>query len=173
MDRQSELYSEAGDRFAGAIARLANSVERDAEKARDLEQEIHAAIWSSLARFAEQCSLKTWVYRVAHNVAADHVAKAARRPRPVPLEQVEALPVPHDTEIEAGRSIVLAQVKDLIRRLPVIDAQVILLWLEGESAAAIAEITGLSAGAVGVRVHRIKLLMANHFQPREINGEAA
>lgn len=39
-----------------------------------------------------------------------------------------------------------------------------MLWLEGESAAEIAEITGLSPGAVATRVHRIKALLAGHFE---------
>ncbi len=160
-----QLYRQAGAQFAPALARLARSVERDADKARDLEQEMHCALWTSLARFAGQCSLKTWVYRVAHNVAADHVARAARGPRRVPLEEVEALPSPGNIEAEAGEALVLAQVGELIRRLPPVDMQVIVLWLEGESAAAIAEITGLSAGAVNVRVHRIKALLASHFNP--------
>ena len=66
--------------------------------------------------------------------------------------------------VEAGEALVLAQVAALIRRLPPVDMQVIVLWLEGESAADIAEITGLSPGAVNVRVHRIKTLLASHFQ---------
>lgn len=161
------LYAEAGRQFAPALSRLARSVERDRDKARDLEQEMHCALWTSLARFAGQCSLKTWVYRVAHNVAADHVARAARGPKRVPLEEIEALPSSANIEAEAGEALVLAQVAALIRRLPPVDMQVIVLWLEGESAAAIAEITGLSAGAVNVRVHRIKTLLASHFQRPE------
>jgi RNA polymerase sigma-70 factor (ECF subfamily) len=125
---------------------------------------MHCALWTSLARFAGQCSLKTWVYRVAHNVAADHVARSVRSPQRVPLEEIEALPSPANVEADAGEALVLGQVGELIRRLPPIDMQVIVLWLEGESAAAIAEITGLSAGAVNVRVHRIKALLASHFQ---------
>ena len=159
-----QLYRQAGEEFAPALARLARSVERDADKARDLEQEMHCALWSSLARFAGQCSLKTWVYRVAHNVAADHVARAARGPKRVPLEEIEALPSSANIEADAGEALVLAQVAELIRRLPQVDMQVIVLWLEGESAADIAEITGLSPGAVNVRVHRIKTLLASHFQ---------
>ena len=158
------LYREAGQHFAPALARLARSVERDPEKARELEQEMHCALWSSLARFDGRCALKTWVYRVAHNVAADHVARSVRGPRRVPLEDIEALPAPANIEAATAEALVLAQVAELIRRLPPVDMQVIVLWLEGESAAGIAEITGLSAGAVNVRVHRIKALLASHFQ---------
>jgi RNA polymerase sigma-70 factor (ECF subfamily) len=161
---REQLYRQAGEQFAPALARLARSVERDREKARDLEQEMHCALWTSLSRFEGQCSLKTWVYRVAHNVAADHVARAARGPRRVPLEDIEALPSPGNIEADTAEALVLAQVAELIRRLPPIDMQVIVLWLEGETASAIAEITGLSAGAVNVRVHRIKALLASHFE---------
>ena len=82
------LYRQAGEQFAPALARLARAVERDPDKARDLEQEMHCALWTSLARFKGDCALKTWVYRVAHNVAADHVARAMRGPKKVPLEEI-------------------------------------------------------------------------------------
>jgi DNA-directed RNA polymerase specialized sigma24 family protein len=34
-------------------------------------QEIRIALWRSFANFDGRCSLRTWVYRVAHNTAAD------------------------------------------------------------------------------------------------------
>lgn len=166
-NQAQQFYQEAGQSFAPALARLARSVERDPDKARDLEQEMHCALWSSLARFNGQCALKTWVYRVAHNVAADHVARAVRGPQRVPLEDIDALPSPANVEADTAEALVLAQVHALIRRLPPVDMQVIVLWLEGETAAAIAEITGLSSGAVNVRVHRIKSLLASHFHPND------
>lgn len=166
-----QLYRQAGDEFAPAIARLARAVERDAEKARDLEQEMHCALWSSLSRFKGDCALKTWVYRVAHNVAADHVARATRGPRKVPLEEIDTLPAAQNPESDAADALVLAQVAELIRSLPPVDAQTIVLWLEGESAADIAEIIGLSPGAVAVRVHRIKALLAGHFEQPSKTGD--
>lgn len=166
-----QLYRQAGKEFAPAIARLARAVERDAEKARDLEQEMHCALWTSLARFKGDCALKTWVYRVAHNVAADHVSKATRGPKKVPLEEIDALPAAENPESAAGEALVLEQVAQLIRTLPPIDAQTIVLWLEGESATDIAEITGLSSGAVATRVHRIKALLAGHFNQTNTAGE--
>jgi N-acetylneuraminic acid mutarotase len=38
-------------------------------RCRDLLQEIHFQLWRSFAHFDHRCSLRTWVYRVAHNVA--------------------------------------------------------------------------------------------------------
>ncbi|MGB3711092.1 MAG: sigma-70 family RNA polymerase sigma factor [Erythrobacter sp.] len=170
---QEQLYREAGDRFAPALARLARAVERDADKARDLEQDMHCALWTSLERYAGDCALKTWVYRIAHNVAADHVSRAVRGPKKVPLEEIDALPDIANPESDAAEALAMERVGELIRRLPALDAQVIVLWLEGESGADIAEITGLSPGAVSVRIHRTKSLLAEHFTVPQTEGEAA
>ena len=90
--QQATLYHQAGEQFAPAIARLARAMERDADKARDLEQDIHLELWRSFARFDGNCALKTWVFRVAHNVAADHVGRHSRRPATVDIDELETLP---------------------------------------------------------------------------------
>jgi RNA polymerase sigma-70 factor (ECF subfamily) len=48
--------------------------------------------------------------------------------------------------------------------LAVPDRQVVLLYLEGLDAAAIGEVCGLNANAVGVKIHRLKALLARQFQ---------
>ena len=72
--RQDDLYEQVTAEFGAALDRLARSYEADADKRRDLLQEIHFAIWRSFGEFGGDCSLRTWVYRVAHNVAASHVS---------------------------------------------------------------------------------------------------
>ena len=42
-----------------------------------------------------------------------------------------------------------------------------LLYLEDLTAAEIGEVTGLSAGAVAVRIHRLKALLAAPYGPEE------
>jgi len=67
---QDELYARAIDDFGPALERVARSYEADSDKRRDLLQEIHLAMWRSFEHFQRQCSLRTWVYRIAHNVGA-------------------------------------------------------------------------------------------------------
>lgn len=165
---QDRLYAEAGAGFAPAIARLARSVEADSDQARDLEQEIHLALWRSLAGFDGRCALSTWVYRVAHNVAASHVGRSARGARLAALEDAQLL-APDDPETEVGAAQTIARLHALIRQLQSPDREVILLYLEGLDARAIAEVTGLAAGTVAVKIHRIKALLARRFH----SGEAA
>jgi len=51
----------------------------------------------------------------------------------------------------------------LIEQFAPLDRQLVLLYLEGISAAEIADITGLSAGNVSTRIHRIKKILARQF----------
>jgi len=170
--KQDSLYAETAA-FAPAIARLARAAERDGDRARDLEQEIHLALWRRLASFDGRCSLSTWTYRVAHNVAATHAARGARTPRGITLEQAAedtaSLIAPDNPEQAAGQAQLLASVNALIARLQQPDRSIILLYLEGVEAATIAEIVGISAANVAVKVHRIKAMLRRHFQM----GEAA
>src|SRR5579872_2233381 len=75
QDCQDSLYEQAAEAYSSALDRLARVYELDAETRRDLLQEIHFHLWRSFSRFDQRCSLRTWVYRVAHNVATAHVMR--------------------------------------------------------------------------------------------------
>jgi RNA polymerase sigma-70 factor (ECF subfamily) len=119
-------------------------------------------LWRSFEGFHARCSLRTWVYRVAHNAAISWVIrqKRARPPMLVSLEELEVTPVPPD----ADRRMALDRLTQLIQRLKPLDRQVILAYLEGMDAAAIGELTGLSARNAATKVHRIKNLLARNFK---------
>src|SRR5262245_10202471 len=87
-------------RFRPAVARLCRANEADPQLQRDLEQEICVALWRALPHFEERASLRTWVFRIAHNVAASHVAKRRRdRGRTMaPLSALEEIPVASEPE---------------------------------------------------------------------------
>jgi RNA polymerase sigma-70 factor (ECF subfamily) len=162
--KQDGLYEQAAADHGAAVARLARAYEADADKRAELRQEIHIALWRSFAGFDGRCSLRTWVYRVAHNTAATHVIKSkrARANGFVSLDDLDAEPA--STSADADRQAALRRLLELIQRLKPLDRQVISLYLEGEDAASIGEITGLSSGNVAVKVHRIKALLSRQFE---------
>ena len=162
---QEERYSEAAAAFGPALERLARGYERDPERCRDLLQDIHVALWRSLARFDGRCSLRTWVYRVAHNTATSRVLRPlTHAPTLVGLESsLEALADATDYDEALDRRRALERLYGLIQRLRPLDRQVMLLYLEDMDAASIAEITGLSAANVATKVGRIKRTLAQRF----------
>lgn len=149
-----------------AISRLVRGYEYDPCKQADLSQEIQVALWQSFAVFDGRCSIRTWVYRIAHNVAAAHVVKARRSKaaRWISLDAVAETPQDGETETQIGESLALDRLRGTIRRLRPPDAQIMMLWLEGEEAAEISEITGVSPSAVATKVHRIKAALARQFK---------
>ena len=162
-----ERYAVAVELMGAALARLSASYEADAVERQDLLQSIHLQLWRSLGRFDGRCSLRTWVYRVAHNVASDHVARSSRRRSTVGLDDAAAAELASSApsqESEVSDRLVLSKVHALLQRLADLDRQVMLLYLEDESAATIADVCGLSAGAVATRVHRLKRLLAQEFE---------
>jgi RNA polymerase sigma-70 factor (ECF subfamily) len=160
---RDETYREVVARFGAALERVALAFEHHRERRRDLLQEIHVAIWHSLSSFDGRCSLRTWIYRVAHNVAASHVLRDRRDrlKQSFGLDELESMPAAGlDPEGAIRERQALDRIVELIRRLAPLDRQLIVLYLEGMQAADIAEITGLSASNVATRVHRIKRVLA-------------
>lgn len=146
--------------FGAALERLVRGYEADSERRADLLQEIHIALWRSFAGFNGQCSLRTWVYRVAHNRAISLSVRAGnKRQRLLSIDDIQpiATSIDFDRAVDAGRS--LDQVHTAIHSLNPIDREVILLYLDDMDAASIAEITGLSSSNVATKVHRIKRLL--------------
>jgi len=161
---QEARYRDAVAQYGPAIERLSRAYEADADERRDLVQDIHVALWRSFAAFDGRCSLGTWTWRVAHNAAASHVGRRRRRPnRLASLEELEGAAGSDDPEAAAGQRQVLDRLNGLIQALGPPDRQVMLLYLEDLPAAEIAEITGLSPGAVAVKIHRLKALLAGRF----------
>lgn len=159
------LYGTCLDLYAPALDRLAAAYEADPDLRRDLVQEILTALWRSLRDFDQRCSLRTWTYRVAHNTASSYVARQIRwRSRDwVSLETIEDLPGTANPEASLARSELLARVMTLVQQLRPPDKQVILLYLEGLDAASIAGVTGMSAGSVATKIHRIKNILSKQF----------
>ena len=164
---QDSLYEQVAETYSLALDRLAMAYELDSEIRRDLLQEIHFHLWRSFSKFDHRCSLRTWVYRVAHNVATAHVIRRRRiRDKLVNLEELETienLTDSNEIEIAISQNLALERLSTLIQRLKPLDRQIIVSYLEGMPANAISEITGLSPANVAMKVHRITKILKRWF----------
>lgn len=166
---QDAQYDSAAAQFGDAIGRLAYAYERDPDKRKDLIQDIHFALWRSFKLFDGRSSLRTWVYRVAHNTGASHILKNKRISKNsfLNIDDVGEIPDQTDSISAFERINQLDHLMALIQRLGPADRQIITLYLEGLDGAAIGEIAGLSPSAAATRIHRIKFKLAELFQKGE------
>lgn len=164
-NRPEELYQQVAAEYGAALERLAYAYESDSDRRRDLLQEIHFQLWRSFEKFDSRCSLRTWTYRVAHNVATSHVVRQRRRKARefVTLEEIETTAGREDIEISTDRQKARMRLLALIQNLEPVDRQLILGYLEGIDAESMGEITGLSSANVWTKLHRIKNILTREF----------
>ncbi|MEO1552415.1 MAG: sigma-70 family RNA polymerase sigma factor [Pseudomonadota bacterium] len=159
------LYHDAADEFAYAMQRLARATEAHTERQRDLLQEMHFQLWKSLSAFDGRCSLKTWVYRVIHNVAASHVDRERRHPvAGVDFAELDQVPGLTDLSGLIERDDAVTKLHAWIRKLKPTDRQIMTLYLEDLSAAEMSEVTGFKPGAIATRISRLKSKLARDFK---------
>jgi RNA polymerase sigma-70 factor, ECF subfamily len=155
-DRFGNLITEYGP----ALRRLSRAYLQDPFEQQDLFQEIALALWSALPGYRGSASERTWIYRVAHNVALSFRAKHQRRhSREEPLEDAAIAP---GFDCDERRILY-----EMVRNLPVLDRQIVLLHLEGLTGPEIAEVTGFTAGNVAVRLTRVRHRLAEAVRVKE------
>ena len=129
---------------------------READR-EDLFQEIFLAVWRALPRFRGDASARTWLYRIAHNVALTWQARMRRR-------HVQETPLGEDVSAGADMNLRRLALKRAIAGMSPGDRTLVLLWLEGLSGVEIEEVTGVRAATVAVRLSRIR----RSLQPVEV-----
>jgi RNA polymerase sigma-70 factor (ECF subfamily) len=161
---QDELYQQTTAVFGDALDRLVRAYELDTDKRRDLLQEIHLALWRSFEKFEARCSLRTWVYRIAHNVATSHVIRQQRsNGRLSSLEEIESMADHTDDLRDAHDHLDLERLLQLIHQLSPPDREIMLLYLEDLDSGTIGEIMNMSAVNVRSKIHRIKAILTRRF----------
>ncbi len=117
----------------------------------DLFQEIVLQLWRSFPTFRNESKITTWMYRIALNTAISGLRK-----KRVPTTELEAVSYQIKDEKEDYLEDKLVQLYKAINYLSDIEKSIVLLYLEDKPYDEIAEIIGISANYVAVKMNRIK-----------------
>jgi RNA polymerase sigma factor (sigma-70 family) len=141
--------------FGPMIRRIALSYEVDGTLAEELVQDIWLALWRALPSFRGESALRTFVARIATNRAISHVRRNARHPRT--MEMPEDLPACEPSpEHQAICKDQQERLVSAVRSLSLPLRQVTLLTLEGLTPREIADVLGITANAVAIRLSRAR-----------------
>ncbi len=141
--------------YGGLLWRTAGLYEYDPERRRDLHQEILLAVWTALPKFAGRSNLRTYLARIAHNKSVSHVAREAKLPRQTDVDSDLVCEAP-GPEQRASHLADQARLQIELRRLALPSQQIVSLTLEGFAPREIADVLGLSANSVSIRLTRAK-----------------
>jgi RNA polymerase sigma-70 factor (ECF subfamily) len=173
----SRALVEEGDRLYA----LALRTTRDPDLAADAVQEAFASALEKGDAFRGEARLGTWLHRIVFNKSID-LLRRRRRYQPLPEEEPDAI-TSADVSLAHGASwarppdalLLGDEAKASLERAlgeltPLQRAVFELKEAEGRPTGEVAEILGLSAGAVRVHLHRARLrlrsLLAGHFHGR-------
>jgi len=159
--------------IAGYVYRMVGNY----ESALDLTQEIFIKVYSSLERYRAEFKFSTWIYKIAHNAAIDHLRRSATREQSLVVgtegDQFE-LPVESSRlspEQESERRERRGEIETVVRALPANYRELIVLRHSQDlSYEEIVEVTGLPLGTVKNRLFRAREMMRQQFVEKGITG---
>ena len=174
-------FEELVRRYQRPIAAYVYRMVGDYEAALDLTQEVFIKVYNSLRRYRPEFKFSTWIYKIAHNAAVDHLRRYGARAAvsssalvgefegeqyELPLESRRLSP-----EQESERAERRAEIERVVRGLPTAYRELVLLRHSYDmSYDEIAEVTGLPLGTVKNRLFRARETMRQLFIQRGITG---
>jgi RNA polymerase sigma-70 factor (ECF subfamily) len=176
---REEGFEELVRRYQRPIVAYVYRMVGDYDSALDLTQEVFIKVYGSLERYRPEFKFSTWIYRIAHNAAIDHL----RRLGGMRIEDLEAegeggrtyekplasnAPTP---EQESERRERRAEIEEIVQALaPAYRELIVLRHAHDLSYDEIAEVTGLPLGTVKNRIFRAREAMRTHLVERGITS---
>lgn len=149
----------------------------DYEASLDVSQEVFIKVYNSLTRYSSDYKFSTWLYRIAHNAAIDHMRRNSVSPQSLETENADGtyqlqIECPKPTpEQDRERSEWRTEIENVVKRLPSAYRELILLRHSQDlSYDEIAEVTGLPLGTVKNRLFRAREMMREIFVERGFTG---
>ena len=145
----------------------------DYESSLDVTQEVFIKVYNSLSKYSPEYKFSTWLYRIAHNAAIDHMRRNSVTPQSLEVEnadgtyQIQIESAGPSPEQDRERAEWRTEIESVVRCLPPAYRDLILLRHARDlSYDEIAEVTGLPLGTVKNRLFRAREMMRQIFIER-------
>lgn len=142
------------------VFRLCMGYVNDYDWAKDIAQETFITVWQQLAKFRNESSIETWIFRIACNHCLRQLEKKHKITKSDLPSEIEDVLVP---SIEGKMEFLYKCISELSET----DRLIISLELEDIKQLEIANIVGISETNVRVRIHRIKDKLTIKFKGYE------
>jgi RNA polymerase sigma-70 factor (ECF subfamily) len=179
LSGREDGFEELVRRYQRPIVAYVYRMVGDYDSALDLAQEVFIKVYNSLGRYRPEFKFSTWIYRIAHNAAIDHLRRqGAARTEEMEVEGQEGTtfekplaskgPTP-EQETERGER--RAEIEGVVAQLsPAYRELIVLRHSHDLSYDEIAEVTGLPLGTVKNRIFRAREAMRELLVARGITG---
>jgi RNA polymerase sigma-70 factor (ECF subfamily) len=150
------------DQYGGMVMTICKQIVMDDRLAEEATQDTFMKAYKNLNRFRADCSLKTWIYRIAYHTAIDYSRKKKMK-----IISYEDLPPesalqgtlnPYQTMEDSEQKM---WIQSGVGQLPVEQAAIIrLYYMEEKNVKEVSDITGLSESNVKIKLFRARRSLA-------------
>ncbi len=173
----SDGFEELVRRYQRPITGYVFRMLGDYESSLDVTQEVFIKVYNSLHKYSAEYKFSTWLYRIAHNAAIDHMRRNSVHTQSLEAENADGT---FQIQIESGRPSPeqdhertewRAEIDSVVKCLPPPYRDLILLRHSRDlSYDEISEVTGLPLGTVKNRLFRAREMMREMFIERGFDG---
>jgi RNA polymerase sigma-70 factor (ECF subfamily) len=171
LSGDQQAYAGLVNRYQNYVFTLALRFTKNREDAEEVSQDIFIKAYRALADFRGASKFSTWLYTIVNTTCITFLRKKRLEVHSLDNEKVFELADSQDSGMRANlveQKSRLAMVNNAIKMLSIDDAEVITLFYKGEQTLEeIAQILGIEANTVKVRLHRartrLKEKMETHF----------
>lgn len=164
MNKKELTFEDIYYEYEGRIYNFIRQMIQNEEEAKDLNQEVFIKVYRSLSTFRGECSLSTWLYRIATNKCYDYFRRqtSAGRDKTLPLEpDLEKVSFVQDKIFDLHQKTVESEMKECIHNFinnlsTNYRTTLILHDMEGLKNREIAAIIGCSLETVKICLHRAR-----------------
>lgn len=175
LSGREACFEELVRRYQRPIAAYIYRMVGSYDAALDLTQEVFIKVYNSLSRYRSEFKFSTWIYKIAHNAAIDHLRRHAVREQTIAMEtenerRAAAIESRRPTpEEESERKERRSEIESVVQLLPTAYRELIVLRHSQDlSYEEIAEVTGLPLGTVKNRLFRAREAMRGPLLERGI-----
>lgn len=135
-------------------------------RAEELTQEVFMRAWEYLASGKDVQNIRAFLYRIATNLIIDESRKKKEESLDQLLETSDALEPIHDGHKDMEKNFLMKDVVAKIKSLPQEESQLLIMrYIDDLEPKEIAEILGVSANNVSVRINRAVSSLKASFHP--------
>jgi RNA polymerase sigma-70 factor (ECF subfamily) len=169
LDGETESFAGVVRRHGGRLVGLCARLTGDRGIGEELAQEALARAYAGLGSWRGDGGFRAWLTRVAVNVCRDWQKAGARAERPEELDPAALATTLDPERLASGRELGSALAAAVARLPPANREAFVLFHVEGLSYEEIRAVTGVSAAALKVRVHRARRRLLEELGPL-VNG---
>ena len=165
---KEKLFNEVFKENRDKIYRLCYTSINNKDDVDDLFQEVMLNVWRSLGSFRYESKISTWLYRISVNTALLYNKRFKTKSNRFINAGSAELDENHSSEehFQQSKDEELKKLHNEISKLNKQDRIIIGLYLEDMSYEEIAEIVGISVNYVGVKINRIKTVLAGKMEEK-------